>query len=188
MNKTVIGIFLMSLQFGLVQASEIAGVKIDDSVQLEGASTPLVLNGAGIRSKLFIKIYVGTLYLPSKSQSVPEILAMAGPKRVSMHFLYDEVAKEKLIAAWNEGFENNQSADTLAKLSGRLKTFNALFDTAHEGDVIIFDYIPGTGTRVTINGSKKGMVPGADFNQALLAVWLGDNPADDDLKEGMLGG
>lgn len=69
----------MSLQFGLVQAAEIAGVKLDNSVHIEGASAPLVLNGAGVRSKLFIKIYVGTLYLPSKSQSVPEILAMAGP-------------------------------------------------------------------------------------------------------------
>ena len=62
-----------------------------------------------------------------------------------------------------------------------------MFETAHEGDVILLDYVPGTGTSVTINGTKIGTIPGEDFNQALLAVWLGDKPADDGLKEGMLG-
>lgn len=187
MKRKIISACLMSLLFGLAQAAELAGVKLADTVQLEGNATPLVLNGAGVREKFFFKIYVGALYLPSKSQSVSEILAMAGPNRVSMHFLHEEVEKEKLITAWNEGFENNQSANALAKLSGCLNTFNAMFATAHEGDVILLDYIPGTGTSVTINGSKKGTIPGEDFNQALLAVWLGDKPADDGLKEGMLG-
>lgn len=34
---------------------------------------------------------------------------MLGAKRVAMHFLHDEVSQERLIDAWNEGFENNQS-------------------------------------------------------------------------------
>lgn len=192
MNKKIFSIFIMclllgSILFKSVQATEIAGIKLIDSVQLEGDATALMLNGAGVREKFFFDIYVGALYLPSKSQSVSEILAMAGPKRVSMHFLYKEVEKEKLITSWNEGFENNQSADALAKFNDRLTIFNAMFETVHAGDVILLDYIPGTGTSVTINAIRKGVIPGEDFNQALLAIWLGNKPADADLKEEMLG-
>ncbi len=192
MHRKIISVFIMYLLFGSilfksVQATEIAGIKLVDSVQLEGEAKALMLNGAGVREKFFFDIYVGALYLPSKSQSVSEILAMAGPKRVSMHFLYKEVEKEKLITSWNEGFENNQPADALAKFNDRLTIFNAMFETVHAGDAILLDYIPGTGTSVTINAIRKGVIPGKDFNQALLAVWLGSKPADDDLKQGMLG-
>ena len=52
---------------------------------------------------------------------------------------------------------------------------------------MLLDYVPGSGTKVTIKGVEKGVVEGEDFNAALLDIWLGDEPADDDLKEAMLG-
>ena len=140
-----------------------------------------------MRSKFFFKIYVGGLYLPAKSNSAAEILDINGPNRVVMHFLYGEVSKDKLIDGWNEGFENNQDATTMAKLRDRLGQFNALFQTVHSGDVIELDYTPETGTIVRIKGAKKGVIKGADFNRALLAVWLGREPADADLKKVLLG-
>lgn len=112
---------------------------------------------------------------------------MPGPKRVTMHFLHDEISQEKLIDAWNEGFENNQSEQMLTTLRPRIEQFNQLFQTVHQGDVITLDYIPEQGTAVVINGSEKGEVPGADFNRAVLQIWLGDSPADKDLKQGLLG-
>jgi hypothetical protein len=63
-----------------------------------------------------------------------------------------------------------------------------MFPTVKEGDVIYLDYIPGSGTRVTINGENKGLIPGRDFNNALLDIWLGEEPADKSLKKAMLGG
>jgi len=187
MNRKVIVVLLLSLLFGWVQAAELAGVKLDDRIQLKGDTTPLLLNGLGIREKFFFNIYVAGLYLPSKSKSSAEILAMAGSKRIAMHFLYKEVGKDKLVEGWNEGFEYNQSAARLDQLKDRLKTFNTMFETVHKGDVILLDFVPGSGTRVILNGVEKGRVGGDDFNQALLAVWLGKKPADKDLKEGMLG-
>jgi Chalcone isomerase-like len=166
-------------------ARDVAGIKFDDQVQLDG--TPLVLNGAGVRSKFFVKVYVAALYLPKPSQSVPEILAMYGPKRGAMHFLHDEVSKEKLVNAWNEEFESNQNEASMKTLRPQLDEFNGLFQTVHKGDVIVLDYVPNDGTRVTINGSEKGKVLGADFNRALLQIWLGKNPADKDLKQALLG-
>lgn len=112
---------------------------------------------------------------------------MLGEIRIVMHFLYDEVSKEKLIAAWNDGFKNSQSPPVLKQLDARLKQFNGFFETVHSGDAIHFDYVPDLGTTVTIKGSKKGAIAGKYFNQALLSVWLGDDSADSDLKEGLLG-
>jgi hypothetical protein len=166
-------------------AVEVEGVEIPDSVTV--ADTSLQLNGAGVRTKMFFDIYVGALYLPAKTTTTTEALDMAGPKQVTMTFLYKEVAQEKLTAAWDEGFQQNQSEEAMAELRERLQQFNSLFVTAHEGDVFIFDFLADGSTRVTLNGKQAGSIPGADFQRALLTVWLGDKPADKDLKKGMLG-
>jgi len=166
-------------------SKEIAGVTLNDEISTGG--TTLLLNGAGVRSKFFIKIYVGGLYLPSKSHSAAEILAMQGPNRVVMHFLYDEVSRDKLVDGWTEGFEKNQDKAAMDRLRTRLDRFNALFETVHSSDVIELHYLPEKGTVVRIKGADKGVIEGADFNHALLAVWLGEEPADSDLKEALLG-
>jgi hypothetical protein len=165
---------------------ELADVELAPRVRL--ADTDLVLNGAGIRKKFFVKVYVGALYLPQRASDAAAVLAMQGPKRVLMHFLYKQVEADKLIDGWNEGFEKNQAAGDLERLRPRLARFNALFSDVRAGDEILLDYLPGQGTRVTIRGDDKGLIPGEDFHRALLAVWLGDEPADAGLKKGMLRG
>ena len=170
---------------GALSAAEVAGVKIDDQAQVDG--TQLVLNGAGVRSKFFVEVYVAALYLPKRSQSVSDILAMPGPKRVSMHFLHDEVSKEKLVDAWEEGFQKNQSEESMKTLAPRLDQFNELFQTVHKGDIITLDYMPDDGTTVSINGTEKGKIPGADFYRAVLEVWLGEDPVNTDLKRALVG-
>jgi len=170
---------------GSIWAVEVEGVKLPDQVQLGGES--LTLNGAGVRSKFIFDIYVGALYLTSRTGDAGSAITMKGPKRVSMHFLYDEVSAEKLASGWSEGFEKNQSDASMAELHSRLETFNAMFPTVHEGDVISIDFLPGS-TKVFVCGEKMGEVPGEDFQRALLAVWLGDKPADGGLKKAMLGG
>ena len=169
------------------QAAKVAGVELDDSVQINADTPKLVLNGAGVRKKLFIKVYVGALYLQNKTTSVDAVLNQTGANRVLMHFLYKKVGRDKLVHGWKEGFSSNSSAE-MEKLQARLADFNALFTNVKKGDVILLDYLPGKGTRVTISGQAKGTVPGADFNRALLKVWLGTKPADSRLKDAMLGG
>ena len=44
------------------------------------------------------------------------------------------------------------------------------------------------GVRVSINGGGRGAAPGDDLQPAVLRIWLGDEPADDDLERGMPGG
>ena len=88
-----------------LSAKEIAGVTLPDEVALEGADKPLVLNGAGIREKFFVDVYVGALYLAEKTTDAETAIDAPGAKRVLMHFVYKEMSKEKLVDGWREGFE-----------------------------------------------------------------------------------
>ena len=170
------------------QAVEFGDRQFPDTVTLPGADTTLQLNGIGYRKKFIIKVYIGTLYLENRAGTRDEVVAQSGSNRVLMHFVYDEVSGKKLVDAWNDGFESNSTGEQLKALRERIDVFNVMFSTVHENDVVLLDYIPGTGTRVTIKGEEKGVIPGEDFNKALLDIWLGDEPADSGLKDAMLGG
>lgn len=187
MKTLLISLFSLFISLSL-HAQTVANVDIANTVSHSAQSTKLVLNGAGIRSKFIYDIYVGSLYLEKKQNNANDIYKANGEKRISMHFLYDEVSKEKLVAGWNDGFENNHSSDELVKIKSQIQQFNDLFVTVKKGDVINLNFIPTTGTSVVINGKTMGLVKGDDFFVALLKLWLGDEPGDSDLKEAMLGG
>lgn len=173
---------LLVLMLNTAIADEVAGVKISE--QVEASDVVLELNGAGLRKKYFVKVYVGGLYLPEKTHVSDQAIRMAGARQINMHFLRD-VGADKITAGWTEGFTSN--TNDLAALNERLQKFNALFEDMKEGDEIILQYLPGQGTRVIIKSRQKGVIAGEDFMQALLRVWLGDKPADEALKAAMLG-
>ena len=176
----------LTLPPGTGSSMTVAGVDIPDRVTLSAEGPELVLNGAGIRTKLFIKVYVGALYLAEKEADPARILASNGPTRVTMHFLHSKVSREKIVDAWSEGFARNLSSDEQRAVQSRLERFNSFFGTMVRGDVIHLDYLPASGTVVWINTEKKGTVEGEDFYRALLGVWLGEHPADGRLKKAML--
>jgi len=169
-----------------VPAVEVAGVTVPDSAALADGET-LVLNGAGVRTKFFFKIYVGALYLGAKVTTPEAAYGAPGGRRVLMHFLYDEVEAAKLVEAWNEGFEGNLDKAELAHLRPRIDAFNALFTDVRRGDEVRLDYLPGKGTEVWYGDTRRGVVEGADFQAALLRIWLGGKPADKSLKAALLG-
>lgn len=186
--KYLLFIIVIQLAAGLfapVHARDVAKVDIAETATV--ADQQLTLNGAGIRRKFFFKIYVGALYLKSPLSTAMQVLDDPGPKRVRMHFLYDEVTSKKLADGWQEGFQNNLTDAEMAAMQSRLMQFNLLFTDMHKGDNIDIDFIPAAGVSVTINGQHKGDISGKDFNRALLSVWLGKEPADSSLKEAMLG-
>ena len=173
---------------GAAQAAEIEGVKLADKVQL--GSAELTLNGAGVRTRVFFKVYVGALYLPKKAATTDAVLGEAGAKRISMHMLRDLDA-EQLLSAFNDGLKKNHKPDELAKLEPQVKQLDSIFaavKAVKKGDVVLLDYLPGAGTRVTVRGEDRGTIAGDAFNRALLRIWLGEQPADASLKKAMLGG
>jgi len=176
------------LGFQPVIAAEIEGVKLDERVTL-GASE-LQLNGAGVRKRVFFRVYVGALYLTEKKSGAADAIALKGAKRVSMTLLRDLGARQ-LSEALEEGIRANHSQAELAPLRERIDLLVAVMNEiggAKEKTAIALDYLPESGTRITVDAAARGKpIPGEDFYAALLRIWLGDKPVDADLKKAMLG-
>ena len=187
--RTSASVLLSSLIFASFPAVSmtIDGVEIPDTLRLANGGPALVLNGAGVREKLFLDIYIGALYLPVKSGDAQAILSATGPACVAMHFLYKEVSREKITDAWEDGLAANHTTTEMKAFQPQLENFNALFRTMRRGEIIRICYLPGTGTEVWINGERRGGVKGEPFFHALLGIWLGAHPVSNDLKQGMLG-
>ncbi|HET9043171.1 MAG TPA: chalcone isomerase family protein [Burkholderiales bacterium] len=171
-------------------AAEVGGVKLDDKARIDAGGPELVLNGAGIRTRFVVKVYVAGLYLAEKKAAAADAIALAGPKRVSITMLRD-VGAQQFNEALVDGFRANNTAADVEKLKGALDELSAIMNAlgeAKKGSVIALDFAPGTGTRVLVDGAPKGKpIAGEDFYRGLLRIWLGDKPVDADLKKGMLG-
>ena len=170
------------------QAAEVAGVQLADKAQVEARE--LVLNGAGLRKRLFFKVYVIGLYLPEKTKDAAAVLALAGPKRVSLHMLRD-VGADTFSEALVEGLKANHSEADYQALEPRVKQLEAIMaqvKEAKKGMTIALDWSAGA-TRVSIDGQPAGQpIAGEDFYRALLHIWLGEHPVQDDIKQQLLGG
>ncbi len=166
-------------------AKEIAGVLVQETVQTD-SGVILNLNGAGIRKKFFMDIYLAELYLEKKGSTAEEVIKFSGQKRLVMHILYKEIPQDKLIEGWKDGFSNNTAKPKLESLQTRIDEFNAMFTAVTKDQEIIFHYVPEQGTKVTIAGNEKGIIPGKDFNDALLGIWLGNKPVTKTLKKNLL--
>lgn len=178
----VICLLLSSLP---VMAKEIAGVSLAEKAT-SGDGIELTLNGAGIRSKVFFKIYVAGLYLENPAKDAAAVLADNGRRKMQLHIIYDTVEKEKLVAAWLEGFDGNLTKEERKALDERITAFNAMFDTVKKGDIIVLDYIPEKGTSVTVAGAAKGNIEGKDFSDAMFSIWIGKKPVTEELKKALL--
>ena len=102
------------------------------------------------------------------------------------------VDADSFAGAMNDGLKSNHTEAQLAAFKAQIDALNAALKAvgeAKKGDLVLIEYMPDTGTRITVNGQPKGAsIPGEDFYAAVLRIWLGDKPVDADLKKGLLGG
>jgi hypothetical protein len=169
-------------------ALDVAGVSVEDRARVGPAD--LVLNGAGVRTRVVFKVYVGALYLTEKQSAAAGALALKGPKRVSMTLLRD-LSAEQLVEALDDGIRRNHGEAEVAALKTRMDVLAGIMRTigkAPEKMVVTLDWLPASGTRVTVNRMPWGEpIAGEDFYAALLKIWLGERPVDESLKKAMLG-
>lgn len=169
-------------------AAEVEGVKIDDKTRV--ANAELALNGAGLRKRVFFKVYAMGLYVAQKSTSAAALIDQPGPKRVAIRMLRD-VSADAFNEALAEGIRANHSEAEAKALEPRLKELGAIIGgvgEAKKGMAINLDWT-GSQTQVLIQDKPAGKpIAGEDFYRALLRIWLGDKPAQDDLKRALLGG
>lgn len=179
---------LLGFSLPVLAAIEVAGVKFDDKAKVGSGDT--ALNGAGMRKKAFFKVYAVGLYLPQKQNAAADVLAAKGAKRIAIVTLRDLTA-EQFVDALLEALKKNHDEAALAPLQARIDQFRtAMLDigNAPEKSVVHLDWLPESGTRLSFNGAAKGSdIPGEDFYRALLKIWIGERPAQDDLKEQLLG-
>lgn len=168
--------------------AEVAGVQVADKVAVD--SRDLALNGAGLRTRLFFRVYVVGLYLPEKKRDAAAVLAEPGPKRIAIHMLRD-VGADTFSEALVEGLKANHSQAEYPALEARVKQLEAIMaqvQEAKKGMAIALDWAGGA-TRVSIDGKPAGEpIAGDDFYRALLRIWLGEHPVQDDVKQALLGG
>ncbi|PQZ68473.1 hypothetical protein CQ050_14680 [Achromobacter sp. MYb9] len=165
---------------------DVARVRVPE--QLSQGGQALVLNGAGVRTKFVVKVYVAALYTTAKSSDAQAVINSATPRRIRLQLLRD-VDSKSLDDALQEGLRDNTPKQELAALqapANRLSRLMADLGTAKAGDEVDLDF-DARGVTITANGTQRGRFDSPDFARALLRVWLGDNPAQASLKKALLG-
>lgn len=185
MRKKVLAltVFLFVMASFNLQAAELAGVNLPDTQQV--GNTKLVLNGLGVRTKYMVKVYVAGLYLEQKSSDPGAIMKSDAPKRIVMKFLHG-ASQSQMADAFKESFHDN-SPDAAKTMQPDIDRLIGALEPIKVGDQMVFTYVPGTGTSLSINGQEKLTIAGPAFGPVLFSVWLGPKPPNVDLKKGMLG-
>ena len=177
-----------------------AGAQAAAPIKVEGetfagqatvAGQVLELNGVGLRAVAWFKGYAAGLYLGSRARTAQEVLAAAGAKRLQLRMLV-EVDTEEFVKAFDKGIARNSPPAELPLLAERMARFDALLRAigkVRKRDVVDLDWLPGRGMQFTLNGQPRGApIPGEDLYAALLRIFVGERPADPELKIGLLGG
>lgn len=166
-------------------ALTVGGVDVPDTYTAN--STELQLNGAGTRSKFFIDLYVGSLYVPKAQHDGNTVVDADEPQAITLHIISDMITSDRMTEATMEGFEASTGGD-MAPIQSEIDQFMSVFkEEIKEGDVFDLVYVPGEGVKVFKNSEQKGTVGDLEFKKALFGIWLSDEPAQKSLKKKMLG-
>lgn len=170
------------------EPTQLGGVKFDPTLELQGSR--LLLNGAGLRYKAVFKVYAAGLYLEKKAATTAEVYALRGPKRISVTMLRD-IDSAELGRLFSRGMEDNMDKAAFSKLIPGVLRMSQIFSDHKKlltGEVFTVDWLPGTGTQVSVKGVPQGEpFKEPEFFNALLGIWLGQQPADWKLKDALLG-
>jgi hypothetical protein len=174
---------LLALLIALpVLAKERDGVVAPPAIQVEGRT--LKLMGMGLRKKLWVKVYLASLYLENPAEDPEQVIASDQIKRVQMNMLRD-LERGKIVEAVQQGFERNAGAQ-MPRLRERLDRFLRAVPDLRGRETIVITYLPGRGTIIKPGSGTEVALPGKDFADALFSVWLGRFPVDEELKREML--
>ncbi len=164
---------------------DVGGVKVPYTLKTD--ETTLVINGAGIREKYFMDMYVGALYLKAKSSDAAKIMAADEAMAIKLAIVSGLITSEKMTEAVDEGFKKSTGGN-VAPYASKIAQFKAVFkEKINKGDVYDIVYETAKGTVIYKNGKQSGVIAGSDFKKMLFGIWLCDQPADADLKKKMLG-
>jgi hypothetical protein len=170
------------------QAVDLDGQRYEAAATVGGQR--LLLNGAGIRFKAVFKVYTAGLYLQARATTPEAALAAPGPKRLHVVMLRD-IDGNELGKLFTRGMEDNASrADFSKSITGTLRMADLFSQKKRlaKGENFSVDWVPGTGTQILVNGVAQGEpIKEPEFFTSLMRIWLGNKPADQSLKDALLG-
>ena len=166
-------------------AAQLDGVDVPETLQVNGKA--LHLNGLGLRtwSFLHIHIYVASLYLEHLRTDPDEIIHSPETKLLAVRFEHD-VSAEEAQKAWRDGLAKNCIAPCQLDPAD-VTTFLSQVPAMRAGDNFNLVFTKN-GAIVTFNGQQIGTIPRRQFADAVLATFLGPNPASPTLKQELLRG
>lgn len=168
-----------------VSALTVGGIDLPDTYT--AGSAELQLNGAGTRSKFFMDLYVGSLYVPQAHNNGDAVVEADEPQAITLHITSGMITSDRMTEATMDGFEASTDGD-MSAVKADIDQFMAVFkEEIKEGDVFDLVYVPGEGVNVLKNGEQKDTVGDLAFKKALFGIWLSDDPAQKSLKKDMLG-
>lgn len=187
MKKSIYTIILLfAISTFTTAQTTIQGVTL--SPKIAPGKSSLVLNGAGIRTKYFLKLYVGGLYLKEKSNNAEAVVSADQHMAVRIHITSGILNSENMAEAIREGFEKSTQNNT-EPFKKDIDDICSIFKSnpVVVGNLFEIYYVPGQGVRCNKNGKDQGLkIEGLAFKKALFGIWLSDDPVDSDLKEEML--
>ena len=173
---------------GHAQTTEIAGVKFANTLQV--GNSKLQLNGAGVRYKVVFKVYAAALYLTEKATTPEAVLASTGPRHLQIVMLR-EIDANELGKLFTRGMEQNAPREEFSKSISGIIRMSDIFSSRKKlsaGESFAVEWVPGTGTVILVNGKSEGQpIKEPEFYSALMKIWLGKSPADQQLKNALLG-
>ncbi|MCB0402009.1 MAG: chalcone isomerase family protein [Flavobacteriales bacterium] len=186
MKNLFLSALILLITFPAVAQKTVSGVTFPEKVKV-GESTVL-LNGAGIREKMWIDLYACGLYVSSVTKNAQDIIDSDKHSGIKIHIVSSMITSKKMSDAVEEGFEKSTGGD-MAALRDRIDKFKAIFskEEIKKDDVYDIMYVPEKGVIVFKNGKIQPVIKGLDFKKALFGIWLGEEPADDNLKKDLLG-
>jgi hypothetical protein len=150
----------------------------------------LILSGSALRSVLFIKAYSIGFYLPKKINSFEEVTALPNAPFRIMIVPHKELDAKAWTDSIDRGFSKNLSDKELAQMKPYMEAINQelrQMKGVNVGDTCSLDFIPEQGVIVVKNGIQSKPIGNRTFFNNILGIWLGDVPADEDLKKTVLG-
>jgi hypothetical protein len=189
MKKIILSVWFVAFQLSSLSAQNTFmanGVVIPRTLEFKGKV--MELSGFGVRSKMWVDVYVQALYQSFYSDKPIEVIQSNTEMAIRIQITSAMVSSGKFIRNFNSGFERSAEAN-LEALRPRIEKFKSyLSDQIVEKDVFNLIYNPvDTSVYVYKNDVLKGTVPGLDFKMALFGIWLSNDPVDEKLKKDLLG-
>lgn len=170
-------------------ALTIDGYEIPQIIPATSKHSELKLNGASMRILYgVVDTYIGKLYVENPVTDAAAIIAADEYKRMVFQVALKRVSGRRMATALYEALQLNTTREEASRLESRILQIVEMFDVRlRKGEVGYIEWVPGMGSRVVVAGEEKGIIPGKDLNDAILRIWIGDNPVGETFKRQVLG-